>query len=271
MPELPEVEIVARNLNSILRPPFQILQWKFFRQDLRFVIPQKKMNSLVGKEIKKIYRRAKYVLLETENEVLMTHLGMTGSWRVENFNWSPRKHDHLAFRFNETQFLVYEDARRFGYVEVFAKKDFAKRFNHVGVEPLDPGFDGAFLTAQLKKLNAPIKNAIMNQKFIVGVGNIYASEILFQAGVSPLKKCSRVSLAQFELIWKDTQAILKSAIEGGGSTIENYKNSFGESGQFQNQHQVYGRKDEKCVVCQTLIKAKFLAGRNTFWCSTCQS
>lgn len=270
MPELPEVETVARNLTIILKPPFQILEWNFFRQDLRFPIPQKKLQALVNMKIVKVSRRAKYLLFEAENDILISHLGMTGSWRVEKKGWGRKKHDHLAFRFNKDQFLVYEDTRRFGFIEVCSKKDFSKRFQHVGVEPLDPHFNLQKVTEQFKKLNAPIKNALMNQKLVVGIGNIYASEILFKARVSPLKKCSKVTADEYQKIWNYSRATLKEAIAHGGSTIENYKNSFGEAGAFQNQHRVYGRQGEKCPNCGAKIKSKFLAGRNTFWCSACQ-
>jgi formamidopyrimidine-DNA glycosylase len=271
MPELPEVEIVARNLTQILKPPFQIQEWNFFRKNLRFPIPQKKLKQLIGQSITGVRRRAKYLLFEFENDFLIAHLGMTGAWRVESRNWSKHKHDHLAFRFNENQFLVYEDPRRFGFVEVCAKKDFSKRFQDVGAEPLDPDFNEEAVTGTFRKLAAPIKNALMNQKLVVGIGNIYASEILFKAKVSPLKKSSKVSKESYQKIWKYTRETLQEAIDKGGSTIENYRNSFGESGEFQNSHQVYGREGEKCLVCGGKIKAKNLAGRNTFWCGTCQS
>lgn len=270
MPELPEVETVARNLNEILKPPFQILEWQFFRKDLRFPIPIQKLKKRVGQPVLKISRRAKYLLFELPDEVLISHLGMTGSWRVENQGWLKRKHDHLAFRFNKSQFLVYEDARRFGFVELCSNANFTKRFQSVGVEPLDEAFDEEMIYLQLKKLSAPVKNALMNQKFVVGIGNIYASEILFKAKISPLKKCSSVSKTDYEKIWFFTREVLRQAIEGGGSTIDNYKNSFGQAGGFQNQHQVYGRESEKCSVCAKPIRSKMLAGRNTFWCSTCQ-
>ena len=270
MPELPEVEIVVRNLQQILQPPFVILDWLFFRKDLRFVIPHKKLKNLIGESVSKISRRAKYILFETEKFVIIAHLGMTGSWRLERLGWSKRKHDHLAFEFSKDQFLVYEDTRRFGFIEVCLKKEIQKRFQLVGIEPLETTFDHEQLTKLFKKLNAPIKNALMNQKFVVGVGNIYASEILFQSGVSPLKKCSTVTLAEYEKIWKNTRLILQKAIDQGGSTIENYKNSYGEMGQFQNQHRVYGRDQQPCFNCGAKIKSKFLAGRNTFWCSACQ-
>lgn len=267
MPELPEVEIVARNLTDILKPPFRIQEWMFFRKDLRFPIPIKKLGPI---RIQKISRRAKYLIFESEDEVIISHLGMTGAWRVENEKWQRRKHDHLAFRFQPKKFLVYEDARRFGFVEVCKKTDFTQRFQYVGVEPLDPAFDEEKIYQQFKKLNAPIKNALMNQKLVVGIGNIYASEILFRTQISPLKKCLKISHAEYARIWAYARAILNLAIEGGGSTIDNYKNSFGQSGSFQNQHHVYGRDGEKCHVCAKLIKAKILAGRNTFWCPSCQ-
>lgn len=270
MPELPEVETVARNLSDILKPPFKILEWSFFRKDLRFPIPQKRLNALVLTPIQKITRRAKYLLFETSDAVIISHLGMTGSWRVEMKGWEKRKHDHVAFRFSAHQFLVYEDARRFGFLEVCKKSDLSKRFRGVGVEPLDSDFDEKQITDQFRKLSAPIKNALMNQKLVVGIGNIYASEILFRAKVSPLKKCSNVSEKDYQKIWLFSRQILTEAISLGGSTIENYKNSFGESGGFQNSHQVYGRAGEKCPNCAGSIKSKILAGRNTFWCSTCQ-
>lgn len=270
MPELPEVETVARNLAEILKPPFQIFEWRFFRKDLRFPIPQKKLKQFENLRVQKISRRAKYLLLETDHEVVISHLGMTGSWRVEKLGWERRKHDHLAFRFNQDQFLVYEDARRFGFIEVCKKSDMQVRFRGVGVEPLDPNFDETQVSSQFKKLSAPIKNALMNQKLVVGIGNIYASEILFKARVSPLKKCSKVSLEEYKKIWFCSRQVLNEAIAHGGSTIENYKNSFGKAGGFQNQHQVYGREGEKCPICASLIKSKIIGGRNTFWCGTCQ-
>ncbi len=270
MPELPEVEIVVRNLQKILSPPFFIKDWVFFRKNLRFVIPKNKLRQLMYQKILSVSRRAKYLLFETDTKFIILHLGMTGSWRLEKSNWSKRTHDHVAFEFGSNQFLVYEDARRFGFIEVCAKNKIEKRFQHVGVEPLAESFNQAFISRSFKKLNSPIKNALMNQKFVVGIGNIYASEILFRAQVSPLKNCSRITLKQYAKIWECTKTILQNAIEQGGSTVDNYKNSFGESGNFQNLLRVYGREGEFCFVCGTEIKSKFLAGRNTFWCPACQ-
>lgn len=270
MPELPEVEIVTRNLREILKPPFQISAWEFRRADLRFKIPKKDLLQIMNQPILAIHRRAKYILFELQDHYMISHLGMTGSWRAQAINLSFRKHDHLAFQFNSEEFLVYEDVRRFGFIEVCKKKNLHVRFKDVGVEPLAPETDFKKLTGRIRLLNAPIKNALMNQKLIVGVGNIYASEILFKAGVSPLKKCSAVSIEKYNRIWSWTKIILTQAIEKGGSTIENYKNSFGQKGEFQNQFAVYGKESEYCDQCSSLIKSCLQAGRRTFWCSHCQ-
>ncbi len=270
MPELPEVEIVCRNLNVILKPPFMIRSWLFFRPDLRFKIPKKELEKLKNLEIKSISRRAKFILFESELGFFISHLGMTGSWRSEAKDWSRRKHDHVAFEFKAGQFLIYEDARRFGFIEFINKEKIEARFLAYGAEPLAETLDLAKLTKVFRALNSSVKTALMNQKYLVGVGNIYASEILFRAGVSPLKKCSRVSVMQYKTIWKYTTEILRNAIEKGGSTIENYRNSFGQTGNYQSEFFVYGRAKELCKVCETKIKSGVQAGRTTFWCPHCQ-
>lgn len=270
MPELPEVEIVCRNLVEILQPPFQIAGWRFYRKNLRFNLPQKELKTLIGQRILSIRRRAKYIIFELHDGVIISHLGMTGSWRVEPKNWARRKHDHVAFEFRAETFLVYEDARRFGFIEYWPKDEVELRFAGLGAEPLSADTDFEKLTLVFKESNAPIKTTLMNQKYLVGVGNIYASEILFCAGVSPLKKCSKVTAAQYDLIWKATKRILEKAIQKGGSTIENYRNSFGESGGYQTQLYVYGRDADLCVKCNTPIRSLVQAGRTTFWCKTCQ-
>jgi formamidopyrimidine-DNA glycosylase len=270
MPELPEVEIVKRNLEQILKPPFHIQRWNFYRPDLRFKIPKKKLEQLIGQPVLSVQRRAKYILFEFEKTILISHLGMTGNWRAEKLHWPVRKHDHLAFQFSQDLFLVYEDPRRVGFVEVCLKKDLAKRFQNVGFEPLDENLDFTEVSRSFKKLKSPIKTALMNQKLVVGIGNIYASEILFKAKISPLKLCSRLNPQQYFEIWKWAKVILSEAINKGGSTIENYRDSLGNEGSYQNFFSVYGREGEACPVCSSKIKSCVQAGRTTFWCSTCQ-
>lgn len=270
MPELPEVEIVCRNLSEMIKPREKILDWIFFRADLRFKIPKKQLQSLINQPLINIQRRAKYILFNFQEDVVISHLGMTGSWRMEAQNWPKKKHDHLAFEISKKRFLVYQDPRRFGFIEVIKRSKISERFVALGAEPLDKATDFKLLTEAFKKLNAPIKNALMNQKLLVGVGNIYASEALFRAGVNPLSKCSKITQKEYVKIWKEVAVILNDAISKGGSTIENYRNSFGEKGDFQNSFFVYGRAGEECLKCHTLITSRMLAGRNTFWCPSCQ-
>ena len=270
MPELPEVEIVCRNLAEMILPGEVVIGWNFYRQDLRFKIPKKELIAIVNQPLVQINRRAKYILLEFENDIVISHLGMTGAWRRESTGWKKVKHDHLSFTLKNGAHFVYNDPRRFGFVEVVKRRDLIKRFADLGVEPLDKKTDFKELTIKFRDLASPIKTALMNQKLIVGVGNIYASEILFAAQVSPLKKASKVTEIQYGKIWKETKRILSAAIESGGSTIENYKNSYGESGEFQKKFNVYARESELCRNCHNPIKQKTMAGRSTFWCSYCQ-
>ena len=272
MPELPEVEIVCRNLTTIIGDNKKVESWNFYRSDLRGKIPKKELNQIVGQKIIGIRRRAKYILIELEKHFVLSHLGMTGAWRqVESAKtWVPQKHDHIKLNLSANISLVYQDIRRFGFVECFSKQNYEKRFLKLGVEPIDNLKKLTDLEAKFKSLNVSIKVALMNQELVVGIGNIYASEILFLSKVSPLKKCSKVSHSEFQLIWKNSSKVLKKAIKKGGSTIENYKNSYGESGNFQKDFFVYGKAEEGCRICATPIRQQTLGGRSTFWCSSCQ-
>lgn len=270
MPELPEVEIVCRNLTQIIKPPETIKSWKFFREDLRFKIPKASLNKLVGQKLIKVERRAKYILLNFNDHTVISHLGMTGSWREEKQAWTRRKHDHLAFEISKNRFLVFEDPRRFGFIEVVKTSQLGERFEDLGPEPLNESTDFSALTLKFKKLQAPIKTALMNQKLLVGVGNIYASEVLFRTKVNPLKKCSKLKTEDYSRIWGEVKIVLGEAIKKGGSTIDNYRNGFGEEGQFQDSFFVYGRLKEACIKCHTPIKSVVQAGRTTFWCPSCQ-
>ena len=272
MPELPEVEIVCRNLSAIIGDNKKVESWNFYRSDLRGKIPKKELNQIVGQKIIGVQRRAKYILIELEKHFILSHLGMTGSWRqVEKAKtWTPLKHDHIKLNISGGLSLVYQDIRRFGFIECLSKQGLEKRFEKLGVEPIDNLKSLTALETQFKSLSTPIKVALMNQELVVGIGNIYASEILFLSKVSPLKKCSKVSHSEFQLIWKNSSKVLKKAIQKGGSTIENYKNSYGESGNYQKDFFVYGREEEGCRICTTPIRQRVLGGRSTYWCSSCQ-
>lgn len=271
MPELPEVEIVCRNLSEMIGPAATVQDWFFYRADLRMALPKANLKKLIGQKILQIRRRAKFILFEFADHVVVSHLGMTGAWREEKSGWNKQKHDHVVLVLRSDRFFVYSDPRRFGFIEVWRTSQLHERFSDYGVEPLAADTDFEALTGQFRNLEAPIKTALMNQKLVVGIGNIYASEILFAAGVSPLKKCSKVNREKYKLIWDQSQKILHRAIQKGGSTIENYRNSKGEEGSFQNEFSVYGREKEGCVICHTPIRQKVMAGRSTYWCPNCQS
>jgi formamidopyrimidine-DNA glycosylase len=278
MPELPEVETVCRNLNVIIPKNSKILNWTFWRKDLRFPIPIKKLENLKSKKLSKIYRRAKYIIFEFENSLMISHLGMTGQWRLENTvmaKFQPQKHDHVAFEFQKNQWLIYNDPRRFGFIQWVLISDKLKYFHNTGLEPVDITVDLNDINPVFKKLKTNIKSALMNQKYVVGVGNIYASEALFRAGINPLKLCPKVTEAQYQKLWIQVRDILNQAIHSGGSTIKDYRNSNDESGQFQNLFLVYGKEGHICSVCRAKnLKTKIsnikISGRATYYCKTCQ-
>jgi formamidopyrimidine-DNA glycosylase len=196
---------------------------------------------------------------------------MTGSWRPGDIE-PVVKHDHVILHFASGRRLVFNDPRRFGVLDLINKDSLAKNrwLKHLGVEPLEELFKAAFLFEKTRKRKGPIKGFLMDQRQVVGVGNIYASEALFAARVKPSRPAGRVTQAECELLVKHIQRILREAIRMGGSTIRDYRNSEGEDGRFQQRFLVYDRAGEPCRVCASPLKAKFIAGRNTYWCAHCQ-
>lgn len=270
MPELPEVEITTQTLNKIIQPPVVVEEWIFYRKDLRNKIPINKIKKLNGSRLKKISRRAKFIIFEFEEHSIISHLGMTGYWRIENKNWQKKTHDHIAMKLTDDKFLVYNDPRRFGEFDLFKNSDVHQRFSEFGPEPLEENIDLALLTKTFKKLNTAVKVALMNQKYLVGVGNIYASEALFRSGIKPQKKASLVTAAQYEKLWSEVKKVLLESIQAGGSSISDFKNSYGEKGDFQNRFLVYDREGQLCKTCHEPIKSLVLGGRSTYWCRSCQ-
>ncbi|WP_413291347.1 bifunctional DNA-formamidopyrimidine glycosylase/DNA-(apurinic or apyrimidinic site) lyase [Bdellovibrio sp. HCB337] len=271
MPELPEVETVRKGLEEILKDHPAISKIELKRKDLRDPIPVKKVQSLVGQKITSIERRAKYLLLKTPQGSLLSHLGMTGTWRVA-VPGDERDHDHIYLHFANGLRLAYRDPRRFGVFDFIAKE---KELEHpklkaLGYEPLSDGFTGQALWSKLRGKIVPIKVAIMDQKIVVGVGNIYASEALFRAGIRPTNKSVKISLEKCDRLVSCIKEVLTEAIAAGGSSISDYEQATGESGYFQKKFRVYDRKGEPCVVCRTQISAQILGGRSTYWCSSCQ-
>lgn len=271
MPELPEVEVVRQGLQEILKNQPTLEKIELKRADLRDPIPAKKIKTLIGEKLLSVDRRAKYLLLWTPKGAMLSHLGMTGTWRIAPAG-DERAHDHIYLYFSGNLRLAYRDPRRFGCFDFIQSpiEDHPK-IKVLGPEPLSDEFTGEVLWKSLRGKKVAIKVAIMDQKIVVGVGNIYASEALFASGIKPTLASDKLTLEKSKILVLGIKKILRDAIEKGGSSISDFAQATGESGYFQTTFKVYGRDNQPCVNCGKPIKSKILGGRNTFWCSTCQS
>lgn len=275
MPELPEVECVKRGLERELVLPLVVADLKLRRSALRFPFPKALRAQLSGAKLESLERRAKYLLFHFDRGVLLTHLGMTGSWRLQGPREPLLLHDHAVFYLKKAgcSALVYNDPRRFGFFDwIDQKKSLAtNRFlKRLGPEPLSSEFSPEQLLSRIKMRSAAIKILLMDAKVVVGVGNIYASEALFRAGVRPSTPGKRVTVIQAGRICEAVKTVLQEAIEGGGSTIRSYRGPDGKVGDYQSRHWVYERKNQLCRVCGAKIKHSMMAGRSTYYCPTCQ-
>jgi formamidopyrimidine-DNA glycosylase len=276
MPELPEVEVCRRGLLPALEG--QRIDGVVIRAPkLRQVIPPELANLLPGSTVKAIRRRGKYLLFDCVKAdvegCLIIHLGMSGNLRFVPHNLPPGKHDHFDLILTG-QTLRYADPRRFGVI-LWQGGPPAMAERHPllatqGVEPLSDAFTVNWLFAANSKRSGPIKPVLMDSHLVVGVGNIYASESLFRAGISPLRAANRISRARYEVLVTAIRQTLSDAIAAGGSSIRDYLHSDGSAGWFQIQAGVYGRAGEPCLRCGGVIKQVRQAGRSTFYCSGCQ-
>lgn len=271
MPELPEVEVVRKGLQEILEEQPTLLKVELKRKDLRDPIPLQQIETLIGEKILKVERRAKYLILWTSKGAMLSHLGMTGTWRVAKVG-EELLHDHIYLHFSGNLRLAYRDPRRFGIFD-FIQTPIQQhpRIKVLGPEPLEDTFSGEFLWKSLRNKSVALKVAIMDQKVVVGVGNIYASEALFAAGIKPTLQSHKLSLVRAQKLVLEIKKILHQAIQKGGSSISDFAQTNGQSGYFQNSFKVYAREGEACLSCGSPIKAQVLGGRNTFWCPRCQS
>ena len=273
MPELPEVETVCRQLYGALKNAV-IEKVTLRRKNLRAPFPVKFTETLTGRTIKDIQRRAKYLLFILDSDdVLIAHLGMTGRFSVLK---KPPKafasHDHVVMHLKDGRCIVYNDARRFGLMAL-AKKDQLKTyplFAELGPEPLEKKFSQAYLKKELGKRKTPVKVALMDQKLVVGVGNIYASEALFLAGINPSKPAMEAA-GKASVIITAIHKVLNDAIASGGSSLRDFVHVSGEAGYFQHHFNVYGRKGKPCFRCGVPIRSTRMAGRSTFFCPQCQA
>lgn len=272
MPELPEVETVKRGLETALIGAV-ISGVTLKRSNLRTPFPKDFAKKLAGRKITAIKRRAKYLLFYFEDDlVLIAHLGMTGRFSVlKAREVELTTHDHVVFDFKDGRQLIYNDPRRFGLMELCKREEVEKHklFAHLAPEPLEDKFTTSYLEKSLSKRESPIKPTIMDQKIVVGVGNIYANEALFMAGISPLNPANTISKKIPQLI-SCIHSVLNDAIKAGGSTLKDFAHVSGESGYFQHNFHVYGREGKACSKCESAIIAIRQAGRATFYCPKCQ-
>jgi len=271
MPELPEVETSCRGLAPLLiGKPVTSVQIRQAR--LRWPIPTELPDTLPGYTLRAIHRRAKYLLFEFDHGRLLIHLGMSGSLRVCPVDLTPEKHDHVDIVFAGQQCLRLRDPRRFGAVLwlVEALHEHAL-FKHLGPEPLLDDFDASYLYSKSRQRTVSIKQLIMDNRVVVGVGNIYASEALFMAGLRPTHKARRLSKQAAEQLTLSIKQVLTEAIKLGGTTLRDFVSGEGKPGYFQQKLQVYGRDGQACYHCGTGIKQLNIGQRSTFYCPHCQA
>ena len=274
MPELPEVETVCRALSKVIKNS-RIKKIEFYRKDLRWQVKNNLEITLKNNIFIDPYRRGKYILIPTNTDkIFLIHLGMSGQIRIKKKD-IVQKHDHmrLIVENNNKHFVItYNDSRRFGYIDLFKKKELREHFllSKIGVEPLGRELTTEYLQNNFKKRVINIKNALIDQKIIAGIGNIYASEILYKAKINPLRKVNSLSQNDLNSIITYTKIILKKSIDVGGTTIRDHMQPDGSLGYFKQKLQVYGKVNEKCKTCNSFIVKEVISNRSTFICKHCQ-
>ena len=270
MPELPEVETTRRGLAPHVVGR-RIAAVSVYDPRLRWRVPHDLAGRLVGRVIEGLERRSKYLLFRLAGDTLLVHLGMTGSLRVFTHAPERRLHDHVDIVFRDGTRLRYHDPRRFGAM-LWAPDPVLSHplLRDLGPEPFDPAFDADYLWRMTRSRSAAIKLALMDNHLVVGVGNIYANESLFRAGIRPTARANKVSRPRLARLVTEVRAVLTEAIAKGGSTLRDYVDATGEPGYFQLDYFVYGREGEPCRNCGAPIRHRRLGGRASFYCPRCQ-
>jgi formamidopyrimidine-DNA glycosylase len=268
MPELPEVETSRRGIepyltgqtiiSSVIR--FPTLRWPISAEII----------SLRNEPIISVGRRAKYLLLELQKGWIVIHLGMSGSLRILTSPKTAEKHDHVDLNISNGVTLRYTDPRRFGAWLWFSDLADSPQLKHLGPEPLSEAFDGDYLYKLSRSKRSPVKTWIMDNKVVVGVGNIYASESLFQAGILPQRPIGSLTKSELNKLALTIKAVLKKSIEQGGTTLKDFLQSDGKPGYFAQELQVYDRGNQPCRICGQLIDVEKIGQRSTYFCSKCQ-
>lgn len=288
MPELPEVETVRRGLAPVMEGAI-IREADIRRPDLRFPFPERFAERLAGRRITALGRRAKYLLADLDDgEVVIMHLGMSGSFRIEGdllgtFHHARSRagaHDHVVLRLSSGATVTYNDPRRFGFMLMTARAALADHplIAHLGVEPTGNDLSAEHLAAAFRGKAAPLKAALLDQSIIAGLGNIYVCEALFRAGLSPLRAAGTLvtkagrPTARLERLVPVIRQVIAEAIEAGGSSLRDHAQPSGELGYFQHSFHVYDREGEACVTpgCRTIVRRIVQSNRSTFFCPACQ-
>ena len=268
MPELPEIETIKTGIQHLCTQT--IREIKIWQNKLRYPVPNELNKVTQNLKIQKITRRAKYLILELSNSSgIIIHLGMSGSLTMVEHNLPRLKHDHVEFILDTTT-LRYNDPRRFGCI-LYSKTPYEHDlFKSLGPEPLTDAFNSAYLLDKLNKRNSSIKQLIMDNNIVVGVGNIYACESLFLAKILPTRPGKSITKNEAELLVNCIKQVLASAIKQGGSTLRDYKQADGNLGYFQHTHNVYAKANKPCKICNSQILEQRLGQRNSFYCPQCQ-
>jgi formamidopyrimidine-DNA glycosylase len=287
MPELPEVETVRRGLVPVMEGQ-RIARAQVNRPDLRWPLPERMAQRLSGQTVLSLRRRSKYLLADlSSGETLIIHLGMSGRMLISTGEGdpqvpgifhhdhpAPQKHDHVVFEMEEGARVTFNDARRFGAMDLVqtARVESHWLIRGIGPEPLGNGFDEVYLASRLKVRQSPVKSALLDQGLVAGLGNIYVCEVLWRAGISPLRKASRIGARRAASLVPVIRAVLSEAIAAGGSSLRDYRQADGELGYFQHSFNVYDRAGESCLRtgCTGTIKRVVQTGRSSFYCPVCQ-
>jgi formamidopyrimidine-DNA glycosylase len=290
VPELPEVETVRRGLEPAMLGA-RLIAIEQRRPDLRFPFPERFAERLTGRRVEGLRRRAKYLIADLDGaDLLVMHLGMSGSFRIEQFGGAGHRppvfeaaaknsaHDHVAFDLSTGARIVYNDPRRFGFMQLIARPEFARHplFVNIGIEPLGDDLDGAALARLFAGKKAPLKAALLDQTLIAGLGNIYVCEALHRARLSPLRAAA--SLARKNggpsqraiLLARVIREVLEEAVAAGGSSLRDHRQTNGALGYFQHNFKVYGRDGAPCLHCGGVVRRITQSGRATFYCGNCQ-
>ena len=286
MPELPEVEVVKQSLDKKIKEK-KVKKVLVRNRNLRKKIPLNFESFFINKKILNVSRFSKYLILNlSNNKKCLIHLGMSGTIHYIRRNKKnmitntsfynspnlPNKHNHIEMFFCGFK-IVYNDPRRFGFFEIIENNKLLKtRFDKLGPEPFDTKFSLAYINSKLKGKQKNIKNFLIDQSFVSGIGNIYASEILFLSGIKPDKKAKNLKKSDYKKILINSKKVLRDAIRKGGSSIKNFENISGNQGRFQKGFKVYQRENFKCkkINCSGIIKKKNISNRSTFFCNSCQ-